>query len=132
MGNQTSTFRKPAFEQTATPAFVRSSMPTTPAFIGDNNTGSGGFGSFTSQGPAKFGTTGFSFGVANSTMSSPASTTMVQSRSQDNEAELSDAAVTGSGNGGGMGGLSLGGLGGLGGPSTSSGSGAGTNSVFGL
>ena len=78
---QTSAFGKTAFGQTATPAFGQSSMPTTSAFCGGNNTGSSGFGSFTSQGPVKFGTTGFSFGVANSTTSSPASMTMVQQAS---------------------------------------------------
>ena len=55
---QTSAFGKTSFGQTATPAFGQSSMPTTSAFCGGNNTRSGRFGSFTSQGPVKFGMTG--------------------------------------------------------------------------
>ena len=39
-------------------------------------------------------------------------TTSSESQLQDNEAEMSDTAVTDSGSGGGMGGLSLGRLGG--------------------
>ena len=57
-------------------------------------------------------------------------TTSSESQSQDNEGKMSNAAVTDSGSGG-MSGLSLGGLGGMGGPSTSSGSGIGTNNTLG-
>ena len=78
---QMSAFGKPAFGQMAIPAFGQSSMPTTSAFSDGNNTGSGGFGSFTLQGHAKFGTTGLGFGAANSSTPSPALMTMDQQAS---------------------------------------------------
>ena len=123
-----STTTQPTFGQTSVPSFGQPSMPA-PSALGSG----GAFGSFASQGPTKFGTSGFGFsGTGTSPTTPPAATSTPPPQAQsspspprDAEAEMADAADDG-----GMGGLSLGGLGGIG-SGTSSGAATATNSIFG-